>query len=439
MKKLLSRILALVIIIAVCMTFFACNDKDNGEIELVMWAGGQWTGTDYENLQNFIANFNDTNELGFTIKLQFKSNMELDFVAARSRGTTPDILIWDRFNTPTYSDSNMLQSIDHLIERDNIDISVYHIEAMSEMIYKGSTYGLPIDLDTWGIYVNMDMVDAYNESNPNSQIVLDNDWTWHEMLDIAKKLTVKTGTRMDIAGYSANDLHEHFFKYMVSTGQEFIVDGKTNFLNDEAEDVLKFFRTIKDADVCRSGMTEDSAFVTGLLAMYNKPTYYSDYIRQYNPNMNYKFMPQPRYDKENGTVPTGSINGGMIGGFGLAYPQPRDRYKTEKWEQRLDYAWEFTKWWLTNDENMLAWGELSNTLPAKTSLYDSDFVQNSPALKQASEFVVHYKIRPQIPGFLFLQTEVINPTVSGFLDGRLTLSQTLNDLTGNGDYKISED
>ena len=148
MKKLLSRILALVIIIAVCMTFFACNDKDNGEIELVMWAGGQWTGTDYENLQNFIANFNDTNELGFTIKLQFKSNMELDFVAARSRGTTPDILIWDRFNTPTYSDSNMLQSIDHLIERDNIDISVYHIEAMSEMIYKGSTYGLPIDLDT---------------------------------------------------------------------------------------------------------------------------------------------------------------------------------------------------------------------------------------------------------------------------------------------------
>lgn len=429
--------------LACVFAFTACGGSEGGgnydgweEVEVksvTLWAGGQWVGSDYENLKSFINEYNETAALGFTIKLESKSDLETAFATSLRTGKQPDMLIWDRFNTPTYSKQGFLAPMEEMIARDKVDTSLYHPEAMKEMVYDGHTYGLPLDLDTWGIYVNMDMVAAYNNKpeNASSQIDLKDDWTWEEMLGIAKKLTQKNADgSIRVAGYSAEDLQEHLYKYAVSTGVDFIKDGKTNFDNEQIRDVLKFFKEVKDAGVYSGGMQQKSSFTSGQLAMVNNPTYYADYIKSNAASMNFKFMPQPRYSKE------GGVNGGMIGGYGIAFPKPTKRYDNKEWKARNEASWRFAKWWLTDEANILKWSSVSNTLPAMTKTYENDVIKNNPTLNSAAKFVSNYKIRPQVPGFLNLQTKVINTQVKNYLDGNMDLDQCIAKLTSAGNQEL---
>lgn len=439
MKKLLIKIASACLMLTIIFSFAACTPKNTDAKHLLMWAGGQWTGTDAANLREFVSKYNENNTLGLEIKLDIKSDMETAFATALTSGKSPDLMIWDRFNTPTYATQDFLHEVTDRIDADNVDTTKYHPEAMRELTYNDEIYGLPLDLDVWGIYVNMDMVSAYNTKNPTSAITLNADWTWNDVLEIGKKLTQKNANNsIRVAGYSALDMHEHYFKFMTSTGTSMINGGKVNFDNNASRETLKYFKRLKDANICDGGLTEKNAFTSGLLAMTNNQTYYSDFIEKNAPNMNYKFMPQPRYCLEDGTIPEGSVNGGMIGGFGIAFPKPLERYQTDLWKQKFDNAWAFAKDWLANEERCLEWAQMSNTLPALTSLHQDEFVQGSDILAAAASYVPSYKIRPQVPGFLLLQTQVFNQDIPEYIAGTKSLEDTIKILQANGQRELDD-
>lgn len=443
MKKVWGVLLAVIMCFAV-MTGCKSNKgggttvDDEGNIvvtELTMWAGGQWIGSDYTNLEKFITAYNAKKPDGFTINLQKKTDLETSMATGIRQGKQPDMLIWDRFNTPTYSTEDYLTPVEDFIAADKVDTSVYHPEAMKEMIYGGHTYGLPLDLDTWGVYVNLDKVKEYNDAHADSAIetkadgTLDTDWTWDDLLDMAKKLKTVCA-----AGYSSGDQEEHLFKYAVSAGADIVKDGKANFNTDQVRDILTFFSKVKAANV--GGNQEKGAFPAGNIAMINNPTYYSSYIAEKAPNLNFQFMPQPRYSV-NGIVQEGAVNGGMIGGYGIAYPKPTKKYTTDEWRAKHKAAWTFTKWWLTDKDNLLEWSKVSGTLPAMTTLYNEQQILENPVLKSASEFVAQYKIRPQVPGYLQLQTNVINTKVKLYLEGTASLDTTISQLNSAGNMELN--
>ncbi len=389
---------------------------NSGTTTLTMWAGGQWVQHDAENLKAFIASYNSKHDI--QIKLTIKAEFETSFASALLVGKQPDLVIWDRFNTPTYAAQEYLLPIDDYIARDSVDSALFQKQAYDELTYKGHQYGLPLDLDIWGIYVNTDLISEEYKSKINAN------WTWDDLKEVAHGVSNKTSDGFNPAGYSADDLHEHFFKFMVSTGNDFGANGTIEYDNDETRAVLNYFKDFGADEVCNSSYSGKDAFKNGRLAMINQPVYFSSYLKKYAPDLHYKFLPQPAYTGANGK------NGGMIGGFGIALPNPIEKYQTDSWKEKKEKAWEFMKSWLLDEDTSLEWSKTSNTLPALTSLYNDEWIQTTEVLKDAASYADNYATRPSIPGFVNIQINVYNKYIQEYYKGQYdgTLDTLISEL-----------
>lgn len=451
MKKVACLAASALMIGTAVASLAACGGDDgiapDGSVKKVtMWVGtGEWSGQNLINLNKFVDAYNAVKPDGFEVDVVPKSDLEKAFQSSLNSKKVPDMMLWDRFNTATSGSKGYLYPVDDFIERDSLDTSVFYGPAMQEMTYDGVTYGLPVDIDVWGTYVNMSHVEEYESAHAGANLAdrLTGNWTWNDLLETAKALNTSKHS-----GYSAGDQEQHLFKYYVSTGHgaEYLlpVEGgkkgqyKTNFENEWTEQILTFFKQVSDAKV--GNKQEDDSFTSGILSMVNKPLYYNNYIKSDGKVTNYKFLPQPRPDTE------GGVNGGMVGGYSIAFPAPAEKFQTQAWHDRHEAAWKFAKWLCTEKDNMLQWSKDIGSLPALTEALNADeCVAGNQVLTDARSYVTAkdesgsfiYMTRPQVPNFLTLQTDVINTKVSNYLSGKATLANCIKELTSSGNMKLA--
>ncbi len=421
-KKAICLLLVVAMCLSLAVVFTACGSKERDENTILLWAGGQWTGNDAENLKKYIKWYNENNTLGLTIELKIITDFEQTFAAAISTNKGPDLMIWDRFNTPSYAFDEVLLPLDEYVERDGIDASKFNATAYNEMNYKNIQYGLPLDLDMWGVYVNMDVISAYNDQNPANKITCfwnedgsDRlEWTWDELLDTATKIK---GLYYDVAGatvqvksgFDGKDVQEFFYHNYVSTGNEFFdQDGKTSVNNAKGQDLLSYFHKLYN-NTYEEGYVSEMAFVQGQLAMYYRPTYFISYLQNYASNVNVRYMPQPKYPGE------GGANRGVLGGYGLAIPKPiYEKNMTDAWKAKVERCWEFMLDWVYNEEKMIKWAEISSTVPALKSTHTNAVITNNKILKDTVPFANTYTTRPSVPGWKDVQVNVFNTYVTQF-------------------------
>jgi len=133
----------------------------------------------------------------------------------------PDIVVWDRFATP--SNTKLLMPLDDLIAEDGVDVSKFFAEAYDELTVDGKQYGLPLDADPWGLYINMDMVEEYNATAAAEDKIDVNDLgTWTKVMDAAEKLTVRNGDNVTRSGINTTSADGQFFSFVYTGGGELI-------------------------------------------------------------------------------------------------------------------------------------------------------------------------------------------------------------------------
>ncbi len=103
-------------------------------------------------------------------------------------GTAPDVLWWTANALPEYVEANAVLDITPYIKRDKYDFSDFFENAVSGFILDGKTYGIPIALNVQVVSYNQDMLDAAGVAYPAEN------WTWNDMLNMAKKLTIRDGS-----------------------------------------------------------------------------------------------------------------------------------------------------------------------------------------------------------------------------------------------------
>lgn len=443
-KRLLVVLIVAVLVVSAFAALIGCAPKTRGENEILLWAGGQWTGNDAANLTKFIEWYNENNKIGVTIDLRIQANFEQTFSGALNTNNGPDLMIWDRFNTPSYAMANTLLSVDEMITESQIDKSKYNATAYEELNYNGKQYGLPLDLDMWGIYVNMDIVNAYNEANPSDKITCfwnedktdKLDWTWEECLDVAKKLKgfsySKNGASVTVkSGIDGHNMNEFFYHYYVSTGKEFLgSNGLSNINNDYGKAELEMFKQMYATS--DPGYITEGAFFQGQLAMYHRPTYFVSSLESRAKTLNVRFMPQPKYSGE------GGVNRGVLGGYGMAIPLPQESRRDEAWEKKVDRCWDFMVDWLYNEEYMNKWAEISKTVPALLATHEGEAVKQNKVLLPAIPYSNTYTIRPGIPGWRDIQVNAFNSKVPACCKGEITVAEALNNIQSLTDTRIRQ-
>lgn len=483
MKKFLGAVLTAAMLFSIGACGGGGNGSDysrydeNGNLILTIWAPDQYAGAQVKSkFQAYLDKFNETEEIkALKVNLRFSPLTQLptSLKTACMSGPTkmPDIVIWDRFATP--SNTSYLLAMDDLIAKDGVDTSLFLDEAYNELTVNGKQYGLPLDADPWGIYVNTDIVDAYNSTAAEAdKIDLADMDTWTKVLNAAEKLTERNGSTVTRSGLNTTSADGQFFSFVYtgtgelietdkassSYGDTVMAEGAAGLMNDgeslRVYDSLAFFNELYKKNLCNTGHGGTDAFGNGLCAMTYGSIYFPQELSAYSLK-NYKMLPYPARDRtylggedkpevlaaededkfgmQNGRV------GGMLGGYGLAIPQPVNAaMRTEAWQKHVDKAWEVIKLWLMNDEMNELYFTENEAITCREDLWTNSFYERDGVIKDILPYLSYYKMRPSVAGYETFESSVVRSEIQALREGSQTVLKTYEDIRSQGNTLLRQ-
>ena len=283
MKKLLTSITSLMLVIVMLFGMTACVDNSTGgDEELPTDSDGNTivkimfhvdkSSTEGQAYQKRINAFNASyKDKGIKAQAIFKarsagaSGYETELLNNQLEGTLADIITFDAPNTAAYAKSGLLYDISDLISAED------QAKFYSLNMYDGRLYGLPIQESSAGFFYNKKIfrdagidVSGYTAENP---------WTFEQFKDVCARLKAHGVTAVDMRIDATKDETAPYLLYpfIYAAGGEFTSDDgytATGYYNSAA--TTKGFQFIKD--LITQGYTSYAIgatdFFTGKVGMY---------------------------------------------------------------------------------------------------------------------------------------------------------------------------
>jgi multiple sugar transport system substrate-binding protein len=114
-------------------------------------------------------------------------------------GTCADVLNIHWTSMSEFAPKGVLLPLDDLAERDGYDLDDFFPASLNTYSYKGKLYGIPFMGSTMALFYKKDSFDAAGLDYPNEE------WTWDDVLEAAKKLTIVEDGRMVQVGLNPYD------------------------------------------------------------------------------------------------------------------------------------------------------------------------------------------------------------------------------------------
>lgn len=149
----------------------------------------------------------------------------------------PDVLWVVEDYLPTFAEKGVIQSLETYIDSDEtFDESVFFENALEFTQVNGIQYSLPRDVGVQVIAYNKDLFDASSVAYPSSE------WTWDDMINIGKDLTIEEDGHISQYGLGWLDYEALIYS---NNGKLFNEDGTESFFNtDETVEALQMYSDI---------------------------------------------------------------------------------------------------------------------------------------------------------------------------------------------------
>ncbi|PKO15391.1 MAG: sugar ABC transporter substrate-binding protein [Chloroflexi bacterium HGW-Chloroflexi-10] len=145
---------------------------------------------------------------------------------------------------------------------------MFHLTYNPESMGNDALWGLPRDVSTFALYLNMDLINEAGAADPR-ELAKNGEWTWEAFLDVAQKVRA-LGT--DIYGYGANAWWGPYGVWINSAGGGFFNADRSACALDTDESIagLEFERSLYvDHDVAVPyGEDSEPPFMAGKVAMF---------------------------------------------------------------------------------------------------------------------------------------------------------------------------
>ncbi|MFK0240274.1 ABC transporter substrate-binding protein [Microbacterium sp. NPDC090281] len=413
MKKHL-RALTLLGVATLAVTAAGCSAGDTGAGDgpepVVMW--GSWSGDQVKQLEEQAARFNDSQD-DYEVSYVPQELVEEKLLTALAGGQVPDVVLWDRYQTSLYAPKGALATIDDFVKEDDIDTGVFYEPALGEMEVDGKLYGLPLLVDNRSLIYNQSLLDGAGVTAPTN---------WDELRTAAEAMTVRDGGKLTQAGFDLSD-PGLFSMYLAQAGGQLLNDDetKTAFNSAEGLEVLDFWQSLLDAGVYEQGFGDTGdAFAEGRTAMKLDGPWALSTLDQVD-GLEYGVAQPP-------AGPDGDT-GAYMGGFGLVIPEGA---------KNAEGAWEFMKWWTTEAENGVAFGEISGWIPANIDAANDPFFTEDEHYAAFIETMNYAQARPNVQGFSDVEGKALVPALERFLSGEISAEQALSDAQTQGDQILAK-
>ena len=263
-----------------------------------------------------------------------------------------------------------------------LDIPVEDLQAdftgVDAHIIDGKVYYIDYGMMTGTIYYNKDMWAAAGLTEE------DIPETWDEMIEVAKKLTIKDGDQIVQAGFNFNDnFHQTCLlglNYQLDENL-FLEDGVTpNGNSDAMKQIMQMLVDMYEVHGVGSkdfGEKGEDSFGQGMSAMTVQWGHYYNTLNTTWAGINFGVFEVPTFDGD--PYAYNRYNGEST--FGVNKNAPADQQAV---------AQDFIKYFLANDDLQVTFNLAMSTFPAKKSLANNEEILANPSLAVLAEHIDKY-------------------------------------------------
>lgn len=294
----------------------------------------------------------------------YAETMQRSITAAKS-GNPPDLALLTAADVWVAVDSDLITPLDTFVKQSGGDrfLNPYFPAFLNDCEVDGTLYAIPFQKSTPIFYYNKDMLkQAGLDPNRGPK-------DWAEVIDYAKKLTLRQGNTVSRWGVEI-PIDQWLFCAMImqAGGQVCNKAGNTTYFSSkDAVDALSYMTSLvlehKVMPARRLFGDASADFVAGKTAM------------MYNSTGNLAFVREnAKFDWGVSFLPSGKITATPTGGgqFVIFKDIPKEKQAA---------AWEFVTW-LTSAENAAKWSIASGYVPVRRDAYDvplmKEYVQKYP-------------------------------------------------------------
>jgi multiple sugar transport system substrate-binding protein len=231
------------------------------------------------------ASFNSTfkEQTGLTVKYDFiGSDFNAKVFTNLASGDPYDVITIGADLLPTYLDRGVVLPLNDLIERDNYDLSNFVSSALEQWTYDDVIYGLTNDMGSFHAYFNKDLFAAAGLQAPTPT----EEWTWDQLLEWGRQLTVKEGDQTVQYGVAATSLHGDWDVWPNLNGTFIFDEGLTKSQFDEPAviEAFDFYQNLMydEGIALKPGSIQTGAnelFLAGQLAILMDGTWQVGWLR----------------------------------------------------------------------------------------------------------------------------------------------------------------
>ncbi|MEM7131107.1 MAG: substrate-binding domain-containing protein [Chloroflexota bacterium] len=321
------------------------------------------------------ASFNSTfkEQTGLTVKYDFiGSDFDAKVFTNLASGTPYDVITFNADRVPQYLERGILRSIDDLVERDGYDLSNFVDGALEQWTHDGELYGLTADMGSFHCYFNKALFEAAGLEAPSP---LD-DWSWDDLLEWSKALTVRDGDQITQYGFAA-DTNWNWEIWPNTNGEYVFDEGITKSLldSDAAIQAYDFYQSlmyeenvaVKPGSI-QTGVNE--LFLAGQLAIMMNGTWQVGWLRSKKEEVSFNW--------DVGVQPYGSA----VGADGWLVPNFTAGWVIPNNAPDVDASWEAVKFYagdtFAEDVMFTALSGLPTTKSALDGAWYAQWPDNPP-------------------------------------------------------------
>lgn len=218
----MRKILVITLLAISALSLAACGDSKSDKLVYMMWGDS----AERAAVDKFLAKFAEKYpKIGLPTVIHTDSLSYWDkFQVMVAANEVPDVYYMGVEELKSYMKQDVIMDLTPLIEKDSqeLDMADFYKGPMEAFNVDGKQYGIPKDFATLVLYYNIDMFKKAGVELP------DEDWTWLDLLNAAKRLTISQGNNTQVYGFMVEFWASWLPAWVRSNGGKYMSDdGKT--------------------------------------------------------------------------------------------------------------------------------------------------------------------------------------------------------------------
>ena len=339
MRRLRSLVLALATILLAFVAVGCTSSRAQSDSKtIVFW--NPFTGPDGTSMQKLVNEYNATKP-EYPVKnislAEGDMYAKIPTIVNSGRGI-PDLTIVHVERIKDYVHNGILDTYDqYLSNYPNIKSSNYVQEAWNDGSYEGHRYGIPLDIHTYVLYYNKDLVAKYCPKALDDNIV-----TFDEIKAAGEKAKKDGITALGLTWWKPT-----YLSMLAQQGGELTKNGVDPTLNTEpAKNTLNFYKSLYASGITsRNGQDAMQLFLTGKEIFYPDGTWMVNQIRESKIKFGLTNAPQVSAD------PKKMVNWSSSHQFVLLKQAKRNTAKTKATLKFINWVRTHSIYWAESGQN----------------------------------------------------------------------------------------